>query len=79
VPFTNTGCEIKTPTLSKLAAEGVVLDNYYVSTSKQDLPRKSDDPIDTFITHTLSSRLLFIYLGQRDLHSDAHLFHERPL
>lgn len=30
VPFTNSGSEIITPTLSRLAAEGLVLDSYYV-------------------------------------------------
>ena len=39
VPFTNTGCEIKTPTLSRLAAEGVVLDNYYVRQSSEERRR----------------------------------------
>ena len=30
VPFTGSGSEVRTPTLSRLAAEGLVLDNYYV-------------------------------------------------
>ena len=31
VPFTGTGCEIKTPTLTKLSSEGTVLRDYYVN------------------------------------------------
>ena len=30
VPFTNSGSEVRTPTLSRLAANGLVLDSYYV-------------------------------------------------